>query len=248
MKIIISPTKQMTPEEDFFFPESKPILLEKSTLILSALKRLTYDEAKTLWKCNDKLAQENFERIQTGDLNKTTSPAIMSYKGLQYQYMAPDVLTESALNYLQEHVRILSGLYGVLRPFDGIIPYRLEMQAPLAVDSAKNLYTFWDKDIYEALDFKNNLVLNLASKEYSKAIEPYLKSNDQLIEVRFAQLIDGKLKVKATLAKMARGEMIRFLAENNINTTDGVKAFTHPNYLFSTDYSTDSTLVFLYEE
>ena len=248
MKIIISPTKQMIQEQDFFYPESTPIFLEKTAQILAKLKKLNYDEAKTLWKCNDKLAQENYDRVQHGNLKKATTPAIMSYKGLQYQYMAPDLLTEPALNYIQKHVCILSGFYGVLRPFDGIIPYRLEMQAPLAVHSAKNLYTFWGKNIYTALDFSNGPVLNLASKEYSKAIEPYLQPTDQLIEVRFAQLIDGKLKVKATLAKMARGEMVRFLAENKITTIEEVKTFNHPNYIFSTEHSNKSTLVFLYNE
>lgn len=248
MKIIISPTKQMVQEQDFFYPESIPFFLEKATQLLESLKQLTYEEAKSLWKCNDKLATENFDRIKHGDLKKAKAPAIMSYKGLQYQYMAPDLLTEPALDYLQKHVRILSGLYGVLQPFDGIIPYRLEMQAPLVIKDSKNLYQFWGKDIYDALDFKNGPVLNLASKEYSKTIEPYLQKDDQLIEIKFAQLIDDKLKVKATLAKMARGEMVRFLAENNITSIEGVKSFNHPNYIFSADHSTTDTLVFLYSE
>jgi cytoplasmic iron level regulating protein YaaA (DUF328/UPF0246 family) len=162
--------------------------------------------------------------------------------------MAPDLFTEPALNYLQNHVRILSGFYGILKPFDGIIPYRLEMQAPLPVKKSKNLYTFWNKKLYEALEFDKGPVINLASKEYSKCLTPYLKPKDQLIEVSFSHIIDGKLKVKATLAKMARGEMVRYLAENNITTIEEVKNFDHPHYKYSKEHSDLSKIVFLYEE
>lgn len=248
MKIIISPTKQMTTEQDFFFPESQPIFLKETQQLLNTLKKLTIKEAKQLWKCNDKLAQENYERIQHGQLNKQTSPAIMSYKGLQYQYMAPDIFTQPALVYLQEHVRILSGFYGVLRPFDGIIPYRLEMQAPLKIKSYKNLYQFWHQKIYKALEFDQQPIINLASKEYSKAIIPFLKKNDRMIDVLFYHEIDGKLKVKATLAKMARGEMVRYLAENQIETIEGIKEFNHPHYQFSTQHSTDKAFIFIYKD
>lgn len=248
MKIIISPTKQMTDEQDFFYPKSQPTFLNDTALILKALQKLSYDEAKKLWKCNDKLAEENYTRIKNADLKKATSPAIMSYKGLQYQYMAPDLFTEPALDYLQNHVRILSGFYGILKPFDGIIPYRLEMQAPLPVEKSKNLYTFWNKKLYEALEFDKGPVINLASKEYSKCLTPYLKPEDQLIEVSFSHIIDGKLKVKATLAKMARGEMVRYLAENNVTTIEEVKNFNHPQYKYSKEHSDLSKIVFLYEE
>lgn len=248
MKIIISPTKQMTNDQDFFFPDSSPQFLPQTKQILSELKKLSYEEAKNLWHCSDKLAQENYERLQQMALEKRTTPAIMSYKGLQYQYMAPDLFTKSALTYLQDHVRILSGFYGVLRPFDGIVPYRLEMQAPLSVANKKNLYAFWHQRIYEALEFNKGPVINLASKEYSKAITPYLKKTDQLIEISFAQEIEGKLKVKATLAKIARGEMVRFLAEQHITTIEEIKQFDHPNYQYSHEHSTDQKLVFLYQE
>ncbi|MFW8052319.1 peroxide stress protein YaaA [Vagococcus fluvialis] len=248
MKIIISPTKQMVTEQDFFFPETTPQFLTEAKEILAELKKLSYEEAKALWKCNDKLAQENFERIKHANLDKGTSPAVMSYKGLQYQYMAPDLLTEPALDYIQQHLRILSGFYGVLKPFDGIIPYRLEMQAPLAVGESNNLYQFWSKKLYDALEFDKGPIINLASKEYSKAIQPYLKENDQLIEVSFAQLVDGKPKVKATLAKMARGEMVRFLSEKNVTQLDDIKQFDHPNYHFSESLSIPSKFTFLYEE
>lgn len=248
MKIIISPTKQMSQENDSFLPLSEPIFITHATEILNKLKTLSYEEAKTLWKCNDKLAEENYQRIQTADLKSNTAPAILSYKGLQYQYMAPDLLTESGLDYLQNHVRILSGFYGILCPFDGIIPYRLEMQAPLAVNDAPNLYKFWGDSLYQALCFESGPVINLASKEYAKALLPYLKESDQLIEIAFVHLIDGKLKVKATLAKMARGEMVRYLADQQVTTLDGIKHFDHPHYHFSEALSTPNKYVFQFHD
>ncbi|HCM88463.1 MULTISPECIES: peroxide stress protein YaaA [Vagococcus] len=248
MKIIISPTKQMNSEQDFFFPESQPQLLDKTAKILTELKKLSYQEAKALWKCNDKLAQENYERIEVANLKSHTVPAIMSYKGLQYQYMAPDLLTETELGYLQDNLRILSGFYGILRPFDGIIPYRLEMQAPLSVDGCNNLYQFWSHSLYDFLSNNNEPIINLASKEYSKTITPFLNENQPMIEIVFAQIIESRLKVKATLAKMARGEMVRFLAENNVTTLDGIKQFNHPNYLYSDEHSTENKFVFLYQK
>lgn len=248
MKIIISPTKQMIDEQDFFFPESQPIFLKETQKILNTLKKLSLKEAQSIWKCNDKLAIENYERIQHGQLTKQTAPAIMSYKGLQYQYMAPDLFTEHALHYLQEHVRILSGFYGVLRPFDGIIPYRLEMQAPLKIGSKNNLYQFWNKKIYQSLEFATEPIINLASKEYSKAIRPFLKKSDQLIDILFFHEIEGKLKVKATLAKMARGEMVRYLSENQVETLEEIKQFDHPHYQFSEQHSSDKEFIFIYND
>lgn len=247
MKIIISPTKKMVVETDSFLADSEPQFLTKIQTILDTLKALSYEEAKHLWKCNDAITAENFERLQTMRLEKQLSPAVMSYKGLQFQYMAPDLLTEPELEYVKTHLRILSGFYGLLRPFDGILPYRLEMQAGLSVQGAKNLYAYWRDDLYQALEFDKGPVINLASKEYTKAIAPYLTENDQLIDIVFAHLIDGKLKVKATPAKMARGQMVRFMAEQNVQSLEGLKQFDHPHYQFSSEHSTERQFVYMYD-
>lgn len=247
MKIIISPTKQMIAETDSFLAESTPLYMNEASQILNSLQALSYEEAKQLWKCNDKLATENFDRIKDMPLDKQLSPAIMSYKGLQFQYMVPDLFTNKELTYVKENLRILSGYYGILRPFDGISPYRLEMQAPLSIQNHTNLYQFWGQKIYDALPFDDGPVINLASNEYSKAITPYLKPSDQLIDIIFANLIDGKLKIKATPAKMARGQMVRFAAEHQASQIDDLKHFDHPQYIFSKEHSTDKQLVFLYQ-
>ncbi|GGI65166.1 peroxide stress protein YaaA [Enterococcus alcedinis] len=248
MKIIISPTKTMTTQPDHFLPQSQPAFLAETKKILTHLQKLSLEEATKLWKCSAPLALENYERIQQMVFNQNLTPAIVSYKGLQYQYMAPDLFTEPALTYIQENLRILSGFYGVLRPFDGIVPYRLEMQAPLPIAKSKHLYDFWGNKIYTALFADQQPVINLASKEYSKTLTPYLKENDQLIDIAFMHAIDNKLKVKATLAKMARGEMVRYLAENQVKTLDEIKQFDHPHYRFSKTHSSVNKFVFLHQE
>lgn len=248
MQIILSPTKKMLVSIDSFSPEQAPLFINETTEILAELKKLSYEEAKTLWQCSDKLAQENYASLQEMTLTNQISPAIMTYKGIQYQYMAPDLLTDTGLTYIQQHLRILSGFYGILRPFDGVVPYRLEMQANLAVGGAKNLYEFWGKKLYDTLTTETGPIINLASKEYSQAITPYLKPTDLFIEPVFASLVDGKLKVKATLAKMARGEMVRFMAENQITTLEGIKQFDHPNYAYAPEFSDERKIVFVKQD
>ena len=156
-------------------------------------------------------------------MRRNLTPAVFSYDGLQYQHIAPNVLDEAALDYLGEHLKILSGFYGILSAFDGVVPYRLEMQARLACGGAKNLYAFWGNSLYDELVKSDNEVLNLASKEYSKAVESYVTDKIRFVTCVFGSLQNGKIKVKATEAKMARGEMVRRCAEENVQHIDEVK-------------------------
>ena len=150
MKIIISPAKKMKSDDGLPWQEL-PLFLEKTQRLLETLRAMPYDRLKALWKCNDSIAEENLRRLKTMDLRRNLTPAILSYEGIQYRYMAPDVFTDREFGYLQKNLRILSGFYGLLRPFDGVTPYRLEMQAKLAVDGAKDLYGFWGADLAVAL-------------------------------------------------------------------------------------------------
>ena len=143
MKIIISPAKKMNSDTDSLPWHDLPVFLDKTEKLYQAMEVLPYDTLKKIWKCNDQLTQLNVERLQRMDLRKNLTPAILSYEGIQYRYMAPNVFSEEQLLYVQEHLRILSGFYGVLRPFDGVTPYRLEMQAKLAVSGCKDIYEFW---------------------------------------------------------------------------------------------------------
>ena len=182
------------------------------------------------------------------DPERGLTPAVMSYEGLQYQYMAPGVLTAEALSYLGEHLRILSGFYGLLKPFDGVVPYRLEMQAQLAVGTYRDLYAFWGARLYQSLTKEDRVIINLASREYSQCIGKYITPEDEFITVEFGELADGKVKQKGTLAKMARGEMVRFLAENNICRPEGMKEFHALGFSYCSDLSDTKKYVFLKRE
>ena len=159
--------------------------------------------------------------------------------------MSPNSFSNSEFEYISKHLKILSGFYGILKPFDGVVPYRLEMQAKLQIDNYKNLYYFWDNKLYKELTKDSKIILNLASKEYSKAIEKYLTKDDTFITCIFGRLVDSKIKVKATEAKMARGLMVRYLAENNIKDIEEIKSFSELGFSYSEDYSTNNELIFL---
>lgn len=245
MKIIISPAKKMNIDTDSLPVQSEPVFLRDAEKIKKYMQVLSYEEAKRLWACNDKIAELNFARFREMDLKKNLTPAILSYEGIQYQYMAPAVFTEGALSYIQEHLRILSGFYGVLRPLDGIVPYRLEMQAGAKVEGSANLYDFWGGKIYGNVLDGDRTVINLASKEYSRCIEYYLKPDDIFVTCVFGELKEGKIIQKGTLAKMARGEMVRYMAENNVTDLEGLKEFTGLGYQYQKDISKERDYIFL---
>ena len=180
-------------------------------------------------------------------LDRNPTPALLSYEGIQYRYMAPEVFTEKECKYVQSHLRILSGFYGVLKPFDGVVPYRLEMQAKAKVNGTKDLYDFWKGKIYEevAADKTMVTIINLASKEYSGCIEKYLDPQDTYITCVFGELRGDKIIQKGTLAKMARGEMVRFMAENSIREPEGIKEFNRLGYHFEKELSSEKEFIFL---
>ena len=242
MKIIISPAKKMNVDTDSLPIDSLPPFLPQTERLLSALQTMSPKELQSLWKCNDNLAQLNIERLKAMTLRQNLTPAILSYEGIQYRYIAPGVMSAGQLEYLREHLRILSGFYGLLRPFDGVTPYRLEMQAKLSGDGAKDLYAFWGDSLAKHLE--GDWVLNLASKEYSKAVTPYLPESSVLTCV-FGEWLNGKVIEKGTMCKMARGQMVRWLAENGIEKAEKIREFADLEYRFDTELSTENTFVFI---
>ncbi len=248
MRVLISPAKKMRTDTDSLPPLSLPEFLAESETLLSALRCLTAKQLQTLWKCNDTIAALNIERLAQMDLQRNLTPAILSYDGIQYQYMAPGVLERSGLDYIQTHLRILSGFYGLLRPFDGVVPYRLEMGARLAVGTCQDLYAFWGGKLAAALTQETDLVVDLASKEYSRAVMPHLPAQVRQIKCTFGQLHQGKVVEKGTLCKMARGEMVRFLAENQIEDARWIPDFTGLGYRYCPERSSAGNYVFLQEE
>ena len=139
MQIIISPAKKMIVDTDSFPPESLPAFLPRTERLLSALRAMSPPALQALWKCNGAIAALNVERLAAMDLRRNLTPAILSYEGIQYRYMAPPVFETGHLDYIRARLRILSGFYGLLRPFDGVTPYRLGMQARLSVDGCRDL-------------------------------------------------------------------------------------------------------------
>lgn len=244
MKIILSPAKKMITDTDSILPLGLPAFLDKTKEILDWMKGKNKEELKLIWKCNDKIAEQNFDRLENMNLDKMLTPAILSYEGIAFQYMAPSVFEGGQFKYVQNHLRILSAFYGVVKPMDGVTPYRLEMQAKAAIGDARNLYDYWGDMLYRSVIDDSRIIVNLASKEYSKCIEKYLTSKDKYITITFCELSGDKLVTKGTYAKMARGEMVRFMAETGIEDPTDIKRFNRLGYVFRADLSSESEYVF----
>lgn len=247
MRIIISPAKKMRTDTDSFACRGLPVFLDKTEQLCERLRGMSGRELQKLWKCNDQIAKQNIERLRTMDLRRNLTPAILSYVGIQYQYMAPGVFTADELEYVEEHLRILSGFYGILRPFDGVTPYRLEMQAKLVVGETKNLYEFWGVCIAENLLAETDCIVDLASKEYSQCVAPYLTGDTRIITCVFGEWKNGKIIEKGTQCKMARGEMVRYMAERQIREPEEMRSFDRLGYRFSQEDSDGDTYVFVKE-
>lgn len=248
MRIIISPAKKMKMDTDSLPWRDLPVFLSQTEQLSKILQGMSYEELKKLWKCNDAIASVNAERLANMDLHTRLTPALLAYEGIQYQYMAPSVFTNREFDYVQEHLRILSGFYGVLKPFDGVTPYRLEMQAKLKTREAKDLYTYWNRSLSEHLYTDTDCIINLASKEYSICISKYLPEHIRFITCVFGEEKDGKIIEKGTMCKMARGEMVRFMAENQVRDPEQIKAFDRLNYRFDAARSDDKNFVFLMDK
>lgn len=245
MRIIVSPAKKMNRDTDSLPWQDLPQFLDKTEQLCIAMQAMSYAELQKVWKCNDKLTLLNRERLQKMDLRSNLTPAILAYEGIQYQYMAPGVFSEEQLTYVQEKLRILSGFYGLLRPFDGVTPYRLEMQAKLSVTNAKDIYDFWGDCIAQALFAETDCIINLASKEYSVCISKFLPDSVRFVTCHFGEKKNGKIVEKATMCKMARGEMVRFMAEQNVLHPEELKNFDRLQFHFSPEDSDEKTYVFL---
>ena len=247
MKIILSPAKKMHQKADDLEVAALPRFLPEAERLLGALRRLSYAQLKALWRCSDAIARQNAERLAHMDLRRNLTPALFSYDGIQYRHMAPGVFTGPQFGYAQAQVRILSGFYGLLRPFDGVTPYRLEMQAKLPVGKSRDLYVFWGGKLAQALceeEGERPCILNLASKEYSSAVEGFLPPSARFVTCKFLEETNGKAAEKGTLCKMARGEMARYFIVRGAEAPEVAKEFTGLGFRFLPERSNDTTYVF----
>ena len=237
----------MNEETDILAPQGLPVFMDSTEEIMRWVQELSYDEAKKLWACNDRIARQNYDRFHQMNLYKRLTPAILSYEGIAYQYMAPSVFANGEFSYVQEHLRILSAFYGVVKPMDGVTPYRLEMQAKAKIAGTKDLYDYWGNRIYlEVLD-DSRVIVNLASKEYAKCVEKYLTAEDRYITCVFGEFSGEKIVQKGVYAKMARGEMVRYMAEHNVKQPEEMKGFDRLGYVFREDLSDEREYVFIKE-
>ncbi|MBJ2176447.1 peroxide stress protein YaaA [Aureibaculum sp. A20] len=250
MKIIISPAKSLDFESKV--PTKKytePIFLEQAAKLSTVLKKKSAKQLSKLMHISDNLGQLNFERNQHWSVPFTpdnSKQAIYAFTGAVFQGIDMATLPVSKLDQLQDMLRIISGQYGLLKPLDLMQPYRLEMGTKLKIGKKENLYQFWNGAITEALNDElkdDEPVINLASNEYFKAIKPKaLKSS--IITPVFKDLKNGEYKTIMTYAKLARGYMVRYIIDHDVDTVEGLKGFNSEGYAFDANMSSESELVF----
>jgi cytoplasmic iron level regulating protein YaaA (DUF328/UPF0246 family) len=250
MKIIISPAKSLDFESPLPTTEfSENVFLSKSETIQKTLKKKKPKQLSELMSISDKLAELNYSRNQEWSLPFTPDnarQAVFAFNGDVYVGLDAYTIESDKLPVLQEKLRILSGLYGILKPLDLMQPYRLEMGTNLAVGKSKNLYEFWRKTLTDALNqelAQDELVINLASKEYAEAID-FKALKGKVIVPEFKDYKDGKLKIISFFAKKARGLMTRYIIDNNCETLEDLKGFQSENYRFDQSLSKGNKLVF----
>lgn len=244
MKIIISPAKKMKREE-YVAPLHRPMFLKEAGELLSFLRSLSDSEMAKVWKVKGALLSSSLSSLSMLSLEDIGSPAIFSYDGIQYTYMSPSSFTDSMLEYAEKNLRIISGLYGLLKPLDGVGTYRLEMESPISIPGYGDLYSYWGGKIASSLMEDDRLLVNLASAEYSKAVLPYLPSTVTVVTPVFLDWEKGRYVSKGVYAKMERGEMVRFLAETGAETVEDIMKFSSRGYEFSRFLSDSNTLCFV---
>lgn len=256
MLMVISPAKTL----DYTSPlatekYSQPRFLEQSSQLIEILRELSPSELAQLMKLSDKLAGLNVARFtewQPKFTLENARQAILAFKGDVYTGLDAASLSAADFDYAQQHLRILSGLYGVLRPLDLMQPYRLEMGTRLQNCAGKNLYEFWGERLTESLnqclaEQQANVLLNLASNEYFKAVKPK-QLNGTLINVDFKDLKNDQYKIISFYAKKARGIMARYVIQHKIDSVDALKNFTEQGYYYSAEQSKPDHLVFLRDQ
>jgi len=253
---LLSPAKSLNFEEKAktsSFSEAQ--FQEHSVKLIKKARTISRKKLEKLMNISSNLSDLNYERYQ--DWEVVTRPgkskqALLSFTGDVYRGLDANTLSEKELDYAQEHLRILSGLYGLLRPLDLILPYRLEMGTSLAVGRKKNLYDFWGSMLTEKINeelksHKSQVVVNIASNEYFKAIK-IKELQGKIISPQFRDAKNGQYKSIMTFAKLARGYMSRYIIQNKIDKAEDVLGFDSNGYVYNPSLSTDEEPVFTREE
>jgi len=255
MLALISPAKKLDFESDCSIKNgTQPHFLDDTQELVTVAKKLSSQDLQNLMKISEKLGTLNhdrFQRFSTPFTDDNARPAITAFRGDTYVGLDADSLTTDDLSYAQNHLGILSGLYGLLRPLDLMQAYRLEMGTRLTNPRGENLYDFWDDRLTKACEgavknHKDKSVISLASNEYIKAVKPK-ELNVPFITCHFKELKNGAPKTIGLFAKRARGAMARFMIQNRIETPKGLKKFKEDGYVFMDELSDDENYIFLRE-
>ena len=253
MYFLLSPAKNLNEKRDFT-PKiySQPPLLEEAEILMNDMRPLAPQQIAELMHVSDKIALLNAERNaawHTPFTPENAKQAVYMFNGDVYEGLSAETLDSDGIDYLQRHVRLLSGLYGLLRPLDLMQPYRLEMGTPFANRRGKNLYEYWGGTITELLnrilkEHKADTLINLASQEYFKAVRPE-KLDADIITPVFKDEKNGQYKIISFYAKRARGLMVRYAAERRITRAEELKQFDYEGYIYSEAASNEKEWVFL---
>ena len=256
MHIIISPAKTL----DFDTPpkakkHSQAEFLARSAKLIGELRELAPQDISALMKVSDKIGQLNYDRFQSWKRpfsEKNAKQALLAFKGDVYTGLDAESFSQHDFNWAQKHLRILSGLYGLLKPLDLIQPYRLEMGTKFANKGGKNLYEFWGDAITNALNDelandKKPVLINLASNEYFKAVQPKAL-NAEIITPAFKDFKNGQFKMISFYAKKARGLMSAYIIKNRLQNPEDIKKFDTAGYYYSPEQSKGNNWVFLRDE
>jgi len=250
MKILLSPAKSLDFKSELPTQKNTKLCFEKEAKYLnSILKNKSPKELSDLMSVSSKIADLNYERNNNWSTpfnSDNSRQAIYAFSGDVYRGLEAYSISEDKIDFMQKSVRIISGLYGLLKPLDLIQPYRLEMGTKLQFDCNKNLYEFWREKITNELNdqlTENEPVLNLASNEYFKAIDSKVVKTD-IFTANFKQLKDGQYKTIAIFSKRARGMMAKFIIDNNITEINKLKSFNYDGYIFHDQLSSEKELLF----
>lgn len=250
MKIVVSPAKSLDFESKIPTAEfTQGVFLKEAEKLNKVLKKKKPKDLGDLMKISEKLSDLNWQRNQDWALPFTPEnarQAVFAFNGDVYAGLDAYTLKEDQIEVLQDKLRILSGQYGILKPLDLMQPYRLEMGTKLKVGTKNNLYEFWGDTVTKKLNeelTEDDIFINLASNEYYKVVKPKLLKVP-VITPEFKDYKDGKLKIISFYAKKARGLMVRYIINHNINSIEGLKGFNYEGYAFDANLSTETDLIF----
>ena len=250
MKILLSPAKSLDYKSDLpTLKTSEGCFLNEAQYLNNILKEKSPKELSELMNISSSLGELNYQRNNSWSLpfsSKNARQSIYAFSGDVYRGLDSYTIDEDKIDFMQNSVRIISGLYGLLKPLDLIQPYRLEMGTKMFVDNNKNLYEYWRQKITSQLNKEladGEPVLNLASKEYFKAIDSKVVKTD-ICTANFKQLKNGEYKTIAIFSKKARGMMTRFIIDNNITDINDLKSFNYDGYMFHESLSSKNEFIF----